>query len=568
MSRTRSIYIALVTGVLLVAAALRIVGITFGQPDPQYNPSYTPYQMEHAALPIHPDEYQFITMPLRMVLRDTLNPQYYVNPPLPTYVNYLHIVLTGAADGLSDEDRRGDILSERRYAAFSLYVVGRIHSMLGGLLAVAATFAAGRLIAGRFGGFVAAALVAVSFTMVQHGHYTTTSSIAAGLTAISVWASLGALYSEKWRFRFLILSGLAIGFATSSRYNAAPASIILCGAGLILVYRANKYRLRMARDVLIGWLCFPAAFLLGTPGAIFAFDEFWYGFTYGFGHYIEGRDATHTSVYGLFLEFQFLVIFSIGVPAALCAIWGLIVAWRGKPPLRAWLSQNSQWLVSVLLLAYLVPYSLVVLNTVNPFRSDHMLVIVIPQFALFVALGSGWLAQKLPRPSISKPVLLAVIIAVPLALSVQLSYFFAQLDTRYQMQAWVYEHVPRGSQIALVGSYNVPLDPMDYQTTQSYVEIVDLDNLQEQGAEYAIISDAFWHDVLRSGVYARPELVERVQAFVDTYATHPNRIHEISRPQWAGYDWPMHTATYWHHPSLIVLCLNQAACDAVTTSEE
>lgn len=568
MSRTRSIYIALMTGVLLLAAALRIIGITFGQPDPAYSPSFAPYHMQHEATPVHPDEYQFITMPLRMVLRGTLNPGYYVNPTFPTYVMYAHIMLTGAADGLTEEARRGDIMSERRYAPFSLYVVGRIHSMLGGLLAVAATFAAGRLIAGRFGGLVAALLVAVSFTMVQHGHYTTTSSIASGLVAISVWASLGALYSETWRFRFLVLSGVAIGLATSSRYNASPASIILCLVGLILIYRANKYRIRMVRDVLVGWLCFPVAFLFGTPGAIFAFDEFWYGFTYGFGHYLAGRDAAHTSMYGLFLEYQFLAIFALGIPAMLCAVWGGILAWRGRPPVRRWLHQNSQWLVAILLSAYLVPYSLVVLNTVNPFRSDHMLVIVIPQFALFVAMGAAWLAVQMPVPRLSRAAIVSALVAVPLILSVQLSYFFAQPDTRYQMQTWIYEHIPLGASIALVGSYNVPLDPMDYDTVQTYIEIVDFDELRQQGAEYAVISDAFWHDVMRSGRYANPELLERVETFVATYKSLPAQMYEISRPQWVGHDWPMHTATYWHHPSLLVVCLTQTACDALITLQE
>ena len=45
------------TVLLLFAAGLRIIGISFGQPNPDYFPSYAPYGMVHEQLPVHSDEF-------------------------------------------------------------------------------------------------------------------------------------------------------------------------------------------------------------------------------------------------------------------------------------------------------------------------------------------------------------------------------------------------------------------------------------------------------------------------------------------------------------------------------
>ena len=85
---------------------------------------------------------------------------------------------------------------------------------------------------------VAGLLVAVSMPMVQHSHYATTSSLAAGFALLSIWASLAALRCSQraaiWP-RYLALAGIAAGLSAGNRYNAAAVGIVVFLAGWVLV---------------------------------------------------------------------------------------------------------------------------------------------------------------------------------------------------------------------------------------------------------------------------------------------------------------------------------------------
>ena len=52
-----------VTVLLLFAAGLRMIGISFGQLDPDYFPSTAPLGMVHEQIPLQPDE--FLMLPYR-----------------------------------------------------------------------------------------------------------------------------------------------------------------------------------------------------------------------------------------------------------------------------------------------------------------------------------------------------------------------------------------------------------------------------------------------------------------------------------------------------------------------
>ena len=59
---------------------------------------------------------------------------------------------------------------------------------------------------------------------------------------------------------------------------------------------------------------------------------------------------------------------------------------------------------------------------------------------------------------------------------------------------------------------------------------------------------------------------DTIQALRDYYTEIGNTftlIYEVERPLWAGYDWTLHTASYWHNPTIRVYCLHEASCSAV-----
>lgn len=149
-----------VTILLLFAAGLRIIGIGFGQPNPEHFPSYAPYGMIHEHLPLHPDEFYTVALPFEMALRKRLNPEFFNYPAFLINTNLVLYHLTGALEGAQLSDRDGALLSS--YAPFSLYVLSRAYSVFGSLLAVACAYAIARLLAGNFAAICAGLLAAVS----------------------------------------------------------------------------------------------------------------------------------------------------------------------------------------------------------------------------------------------------------------------------------------------------------------------------------------------------------------------------------------------------------------------
>lgn len=532
---------------LLFAAGLRIIGIAYGQPIPEYEPTNTALNRVNENIPIQPDEYMFLARPIRMVVTRQLNPKFFANPSFLMNLNFFTILLTNSVEGLTYEDIEG--VSERSITPFPLYVVSRTYSVLGGLVGVAAIYAIARRIAGPEGAMGAGLLAATAFPLVQHGHYMTTNSIAMGFASVAIWASLTCLYRPRWWM--YLLACIATGFAAGSRYNAVLVAGLVGVTGLILIYRRHSWK-----TVVAGWLLVPAVFTFTTPHIIFDTEFFISQVQYILSEYLLGVDAAFTTPYGLFFEYRYLILFGLGAPAAVIALIGILGALRQSPPLRRLLDSNSPLLIVLLLGAYILPYSLVVLRTVRPGHSDQLLVPILPAFILLVGIGTAWLYKHIRLPStVLAPALALAITAIPLVLSVTLVRQFEREDTRYMMQAWIETHIPHGSIIHLNGPYNVPLDAAHYEVTQNFGgDYVPLESLRAAGVEYMVMSDAWQFDAERSHEIVSLETLQEIRDYVASFSGLPV-IASIERPQWTGYDWMMHTATIWHHPGLTVYCL-------------
>lgn len=552
-----------VTALLLFAAGLRLVGIAFGQPNPQYAHSSVPHQLMPMEAPIHPDEFLFIALPLQMLVEGRLNPKFYHNPSLLIYANYVTFALTGAQQGIDPALRKP--LNGRQYAPFHLYVIGRAYSALGGMLAVAGAYALVRQIGGRFAALIAGLLVTVSLPMVQHAHYTTTSSIAAGFTAVSAWAAFAWLKDSGRRWPLLALAGFCAGLAAGSRYNAAAVGIVVFLVGLIGLYRRRTRRTLAV--VLVSAALMPVTFTLTTPAVIFDTAFFLEEFRYITGQYLAGVDVQFpmSPWAGLWFELRYLALFGLGAPAALLIPLGVYAAWAERSSLRDLLWRDSALLWTLVLLVYLGAYSYVNLRTVRPNLSDQMLLPVLPQFVVLVGLGAAWLYRQVSLPRLATGTALALaVVSVPLTLTLPFVRQLTQPDTRDIMLAWIYAHVPRQTAFHLNGPYNVPLDPADYPWTQTYGgQLIAVDELLAAGADYMILSDAWYHDVLRSTAMTPPDYARDLRAYLESLDAAFPRVAWVERSAWAGYDWMTHTPSYWHNPGLTLYCLHAIACAAV-----
>ncbi len=561
MMKLRPVDWLFITALLLLATGLRFFGLSFGQPNPSYAESTFPYGLLQLETPIHPDEFQFVSIPLRMLVTGDFRTGYLVNPTLLTNLNMATYWLTGAAAEIDHELREGLRDSARQYAPFPLYIIGRVYSALGGVLGVAAVYATARLLAGRYAAAAAGLLAAVSFTLVQHSHYTTQTSLSGGLAVLCVWASLVALRSgARWRLFYLLACVLA-GLAFSSRYNAGGVLVVPLLTGFVLVYHERTARNFWTMAAGLG--LFVVSFLVGTPYALAERRVFIEGFLYGFQHYLGGLHNPTRFENGLFYIYRHLLVFGMGIPAAAAALMGIIYAVRvGRPVRRNWLKPTSPLLFTSVLLIYMVAYSLVVLRT-NRLGSDQLLVPLLPVVVVLAGLGVGWAASWLGEqwPVIRSGLVLALLL-IPLTLSLQFIRQLRQADTRQLMQAWFVEHVPKGVRVHLHGSYNIPLDEVDYPWTQTYGgQMILPDELAALDADYLILSDAWYHHIRTSAEVIQAEYLQSLQDYLELLDQHYELIASIERPAWTGYDWGvMHTANYWHNPGLRVYCLHPAAC--------
>ena len=228
-------------------------------------------------------------------------------------------------------------------------------------------------------------------------------------------------------------------------------------------------------------------------------------------------------------------------------------AWRLRPSWRKFAWENSAALDSVILLAYVLPYSLVVLATSRPTMAEQMLLPVLPVFAAWSGLGAAWLSERLALGRLGNTALVVGLVLMPLVFSVPATRLLTQPDTRQVMQAWVVDHLPHGATIHLAGAYNLALDPADFTVTQNFGDVFPtLEEMRATGADYLILSDALYFDALQAE--GDPQGVASTRQYLAQFEALP-RLAWISRPTWPGSASVHGSVRIWHDPALTIYYL-------------
>ncbi|MXX49798.1 MAG: phospholipid carrier-dependent glycosyltransferase [Chloroflexi bacterium] len=558
--RMRRIDWLAVTLLLLFAAALRIAGLSYGGLNPDYFPSYAPYGMAHEQLPIHPDAYVMVATPVNMALRNWLDPNFFEYPSFIINANLILFELTGSLEGYSLAERDG--LTLRVYAEHRLYVVARIWSLVGGMLQVACAYALARLLGGRYAALCSGLLIAVSYTLAQHGHYMKPGPLALGWMMLAAWAALMALHASgaRSRWRLYLLACLATGLAATTRYNAAAVGLLVGAVGLILLWRHRSWL--AWRGVFAAWLSIPVVFLAGSPYILRDFAGFWRDFSYIIGQYTTtgANVPDHFLVdhlTGLAYLILYIFLYEIGIPAMCLAGLAVALCWRGRR-----MSSNTR--LSGLLIAGLVAaYALVAMPTVRPGHSDNLAMLIVPFLAVLAGFGAPWLVERLPTSqSLSRLAVLLLLIIQPLALTLAVMFVFTQPDTRHAMLDWVHERIEPGARFFLNGTRNLPLDEAIYPNTQQFV-VYTPEMPSGDDYDYLVYSDATAFDILRSWQIVPQAVIQQQHDILAAHDAAYTRLHSIERPIWLGSEAMMNTASYYHNPGLILYCLNEVACAAV-----
>ena len=252
----------------------------------------------------HPDEGHYTWKAMELIERDSLNPRYFRNPSLFTYLLLGEYKLLGfeAAKAGQGTPANQDVPGENLLRPPSgVAFVGRLNVALMGAATVAAVGWIGWRLLGPWAGVLAALFLGVSYIHVRDSHYATNDVPATFLLTLSVAASLAILRRPTWRV--YLLAGLFGGLATSTKYNAGLFVAPLLAAHATVVWRAwraqrstsalesgstapephpgdglaRMLRLAVLPLALAGAVAL-AAYLAGTPYTVLDFPKFWADF--------------------------------------------------------------------------------------------------------------------------------------------------------------------------------------------------------------------------------------------------------------------------------------------------
>lgn len=375
----------------MLAAALRFTGLGWG--------------LRH---PPHGDERVFVENVQQMVEQDDFDHRYYEYPGLFFYL--LRPLLARAGE----PGPRAYLIARGVVAAF-------------GVLGCAAVYVLGRRLAGPAVGLVGALLLAVSPVAVHTAHMVRPDVV------LQVFVTIGlvALLRVGPRPRHDALAGALIGLATAVKFSGA--------------FLVPSYLLRRAlapgprvKGVLLAATAGLTVFLLATPYALINAREFVAGVQTQVGYHYEEGEGAFASGLGMAPAYALAWVRALGLPAALLALGGAVVALRADA--RRWLP-----------LIALPVVTLTVMATQRFLFSRHLL----PSLAV-TALLAGLAVERLARaasrridvpPAVLTAGLGLLAATVPFVQSAEYVRDIARPGTRDLALDWVEAHVPDGARV-------------------------------------------------------------------------------------------------------------------------
>jgi 4-amino-4-deoxy-L-arabinose transferase-like glycosyltransferase len=402
--------------ILLAAVALRLAGLSFGLP----------------AI-YRPDEDVLLGRAVA-VAGGYADPHFFDWPSLMFYLHGGLFALARPLVRLAGGDAvcgAGDLARAWCWPAW-VYLVGRLFTVAAGTATVWLVHRVGQQAYGERAGLMAAAFLAVAFLHVRDSHFAT---IDVPLTlATLVVLALTLRVADPRARGWAPWAGVALGLAGGIKYNAAAAGASLAVA-LWLRRPGPAGRRPWVRPLLVSAGLALATFLATTPFALVHPRDFAGALSYIFGHL--ARSAT-TPIGWVYLPTTVLPL-AVGLPVFVLAVAGTAraVAVRSRADL--------------ILLAFLAAYvaaigwgHFVFMRYADP---------LLPPLCLLAgrALADGLTALRLPaRAALPLAALLLLgACADSTWRCLQFDALLGRTDTRTLAYAWVLEHLPAGSTIAM-----------------------------------------------------------------------------------------------------------------------
>lgn len=461
---------AILIVILAIAAALRFAGIGWG--DNHY---------------FHPDE-RYMTMVTIDIVWPSSVSQYFdsetspLNPFNTVHGSYVYgtlpLFLAKLVGTLTGDVVYGDA-----------HLPGRWLSAVADVGIVALAFAIGRRMFSSRAGLIAAALVAFTPLHIQTAHFFTTDSVSAFFAVAVFAATLHAWHRRSWRW--FVVAGLCVGFATASKPNlaitagflAVPAleSVRLHGWRRLLPpwrwrasSRRDAIRFPVALGVALSAIAAALAFRVAQPYA-FAGPNWWnvrldtlWTDTLDYWRLVQaGQIDTPPGVQWadrapVVFMLDNLVRWGMGPALGIAALISVAVVAVGMLVRRRW---PSWWLLAIAVFAlfHILFYGTGVVKTQR---------YLLPAYPFMIVLAAGQLdslpsrfrgftwrrrwPSRLARPaSLRLPgqiqvgtLVTALVIAGTMFSGVALTTIYLKPHSRAEASEWIYENIPAGSVIS------------------------------------------------------------------------------------------------------------------------
>lgn len=384
----------------------------------------------------HPDEGHYTWKAIDLMSQDTLNPKYFRNPTLLTYLLLGEYRLLGFQPPKADEQAAtaDGLLRPPSGVAF----VGRLTSAVMGVLTDLAIGLIGWRMLGPWTGVLGALFLALAFIHVRDSHYATNDVPSVLLLTLSVAASLSLLHRPT--MRAYLLAGLLGGLATSTKYSVGLFVVPLVLAHGIVVWRARGVR------PILGWaLLLPTAlaglvalvaYVAGTPFTILDFPKWRADFLTQASFVDEGWEGQAKLPPGM--AYLLGLGAGIGWVMLVLSIVGAVLLLRRHPA------------VGAVLAAFPVAYILFMLRSELFFV--RFALPVVPFLCLLAAVPVVAIVNTLARRRSDLAMPYAVMLAVaaigqPAFDSVRHNMLIGEDDTRVLAAQWALANVPPGTKM-------------------------------------------------------------------------------------------------------------------------
>jgi 4-amino-4-deoxy-L-arabinose transferase-like glycosyltransferase len=421
--------------ILVAGSAFRVIGLDAGRP-----------------FVYHPDEGVVVKAAMGMVATGDPNPHTFLYPSLLFDLMAALVALGHAIFGWPlTTDQSWLFVTEALPEQFDAYLAGRWLVAAIGIATIALTFLAGRRLGGPLSGLLAATVVAVAPVHVESSGAVTTDVPVTFFGVLVLLATIRALAAPHRR-RWWIVAAIAVGLATSSKWNGLALGIVPTVAYLASVRGPDRLRQTVGSPT--PWLMLAAgiiALVVTTPSIVLAPGEVldWLGrqsAAYTTADSVVARGQTSPNGIDVSLADAVGGIGPILAAAGIAGVVGLFASRRS---------------IEVAMGLFIAVYLAVLTVPVLHFARNALP--IVPYVAIAVGLLPGRLARWRERRAGPPPsgdgagrfaVVALATLVIALALIPALADDVATIrrsgatDTRSIAYDWMLEHLPRNAIVA------------------------------------------------------------------------------------------------------------------------